>query len=83
MPTRPHSSALARSAMRSSASSMPTERRTRPSSMPSAARTSAGTEAWVMIAGMLDQALDAAEALGEREQLRALEEALRAVEPAD
>ena len=80
--TRPHSSALLRSAIRSSASSMPTDRRTRPSSMPSAARTLGRDRGVGHDRRVLDQALDAAEALGEREQLRALEEALRAGEAA-
>ena len=77
-----HAKAERRSWIRSSASSMPTDRRTSPSSMPSSARTSAGTEAWVMMRRMLDQALDAAETFGEREQLAALQEARRALEPA-
>src|SRR5262249_35835053 len=44
-------SACSRSAIRSSASSMPTERRTSVSPMPSCARTSAGTEPCVIRAG--------------------------------
>ena len=47
---------------------MPAEIRTSPSVMPSAARRSAGTDACVIVAGWRDQGLDAAEALGERDE---------------
>ena len=66
--------------MRSSASSMPTESRTSVSPMPSVARTSGGHRAVGHQRGMLDQAFDAAEAFGQREQLAAFEEAARIVE---
>src|SRR5262249_1829041 len=46
-----HPSAAARSAMRSSGSSMPTESRPRVSPMPRLARTSGGTEPWVISMG--------------------------------
>ena len=45
------SNAWSRSAIRSSTSSIPTEMRTRPSVIPILLRCSAGTEAWVMLAG--------------------------------
>ena len=64
------SAPASRSEIRSSILSMPTERRTRPSEMPSAARALSGTEAWVMIAGVLDQAFDAAQTLGQGEHPR-------------
>src|SRR5262245_6333944 len=46
-----HASACSTSAIRSLMSSIPTEKRTRPSEMPSFARFSGGIVAWVMIAG--------------------------------
>src|SRR5258706_4634260 len=46
-----HSSACLSSSIRSSTSSIPTDRRTKPSLMPRPARTSSGSEACVMIAG--------------------------------
>ena len=47
----PRRRACSRSAIRSSACSMPTDRRTSPSPIPSALRRSGGIDAWVMIAG--------------------------------
>jgi hypothetical protein len=58
---------------------MPTERRTRLSG------TSSGdpaADAWVMAAGMLDEALDRAERLGQREDLGGVGNGHRSVMPA-
>ena len=58
-------------------SSTPTDSRMSPSLMPSEARIAAGSEACVIERRMLDEALDAAQALGEREQLAALQHSAR------
>ena len=65
-PVRSGRAPAPRSATRSAASSIPTERRMRLSG------TSSGepaADAWVIAAGVLDQALDRTERLGEREDL--------------
>ena len=70
-PRHPHRAALSawsRSASRSSTSSMPTDSRTR--SVGHLQRRAGRTDVWVISPRVLDQRLDAAERLGEREQLR-------------
>ncbi len=75
-----HPSAADRSAIRSSTFSMPTESRTSVSPMPSVGAHLGWHRAVRHQRRMLDQALDAAEAFGQREQPAAFEETARIVE---
>ena len=68
------SSARARSARRSSSPSMPIDRRSRPSVRPARARAAGSMAACVMRRRMRDEALHAAQGLGEREALEAGDE---------